>query len=79
MGAVEQVVPKWGGGADVNVNMGEVLFGGGQGGEDVREGKETEWEVSVSSKTGFLPHPLYQRLLFRDQAFDTQLIPGLCH
>jgi hypothetical protein len=45
MGAVEHSVPAWGGGGDIN--MGEVLFGGGQGEQDVKEGKEVEWEVYV--------------------------------
>ncbi|WWC68580.1 uncharacterized protein I206_102510 [Kwoniella pini CBS 10737] len=43
MGAVEGKVPAFGGGEDV----GEILFGSGEGAKQVQEGKETEWEVYV--------------------------------
>jgi len=46
MSAVEQSVPSFGGGSG-SLDMGEVLFGGGEGGEQVKEGKDTEWEVYV--------------------------------
>jgi hypothetical protein len=39
---IEQEVPKWGGGADV----GEILMAGGGGGQEHKEGKDVEWEVS---------------------------------
>jgi hypothetical protein len=44
MGAVEGKVPAWGGGQEVN--LGEVMFGGGEGEREVKEGKDVEWEVS---------------------------------
>nr|XP_031862888.1 uncharacterized protein CI109_001362 [Kwoniella shandongensis]KAA5529960.1 hypothetical protein CI109_001362 [Kwoniella shandongensis] len=43
MSAVEGKVPAFGGGGD----LGEILMGGGEGGREVAEGKETEWEVYV--------------------------------
>lgn len=49
MGAVEGVVPKWGGGGQEqpgDIDMGEVLFGGGQ--KEIT--KETEWEVGLSER-----------------------------
>lgn len=51
MGAVEGVVPKWGGGNGQpgEIDMGEVLFGG-SGKQDVS--KETEWEVSFHTLHG---------------------------
>lgn len=39
--AVEQHVPAWGGGADV----GEILMA--ESGQDHKEGKDVEWEVSL--------------------------------
>lgn len=39
---VEQEVPRWGGGADV----GEILMA--ESGQDHKEGKDVEWEVSYS-------------------------------
>lgn len=54
--AVEDAVPKWGGGTDVN--MSEVLFGGGVGEKELKEGRNTEWEVYViddkSTKNAFV-------------------------
>ena len=44
MGTIEGSVPKWGGGGDVDV--GEVLFGGGGASNDAPIG-DTEWEVYV--------------------------------
>ncbi|KAK8861614.1 hypothetical protein IAR55_002437 [Kwoniella newhampshirensis] len=45
MSAVEGKVPAFGGGGEVD--MGEIFMGGADGGKEVREGKETEWEVYV--------------------------------
>ncbi len=48
LGAIEQTVPAWGGGQDMD--MSQILFGGGQGEKEISEGKEgkdTEWEVYV--------------------------------
>lgn len=44
LGSVESRMPTISG-TGSEMNMGEVLFGGGQGEMDVREGKDTEWEV----------------------------------
>lgn len=43
MGAIEGTVPTWGGGVD----MKDIFMGGGEGGKEAREGKDTEWEVYV--------------------------------
>ncbi|OWZ31902.1 mitochondrial metalloendopeptidase OMA1 [Cryptococcus neoformans] len=43
MGAIEGTVPTWGGGVD----MKDIFMGGGEGGKEVKEGKDTEWEVYV--------------------------------
>jgi len=46
MGAVEGKVPSFGGGGEeMNMDMGEVFFGGSKG-ADLGIDKETEWEVS---------------------------------
>lgn len=45
MGAIEGTVPTWGGGVD----MKDIFMGGGEGGKEAREGKDTEWEVCVRS------------------------------
>lgn len=52
LGAVEGKVPTFGGGGEMGgLDVGEVLFGGDEG-NAVREGKDTEWEVcSMSSRT----------------------------
>ena len=49
MSTIEGSVPQFGGTGDMNdVNMGEVLFGGGGSGRaQLDEGKDTEWEVCV--------------------------------
>jgi hypothetical protein len=48
LGAIEGKVPSWGGGGasqgGMELDMGEVLFGGDKGAD---EGKDTEWEVSL--------------------------------
>ncbi|WVQ78785.1 hypothetical protein IAT38_000876 [Cryptococcus sp. DSM 104549] len=48
MGAVEGKVPEWGGGQDLG--LGDIFMGGSSGssgGDHLKEGKETEWEVYV--------------------------------
>lgn len=59
LGAVEGKVPTFGGGGQMGgLDVGEVLFGGDEG-NAVREGKETEWEVSFCSSN--LGHVLIDR------------------